>query len=106
MEIVRRDEDKQGVLLTFLGSCSRAEVGRVPPGRFKIRSGIPEAVHAQRTRPSRRMSAFLSNRRSGSGQAAICDLATTFLRQGLSTAIASTEARIFAPAATMKTLSQ
>lgn len=39
-------------------------------------------------------------------QAAICDLATTDLRHGLSTAIASTEAKMFAPAATMNTLSQ
>lgn len=34
------------------------------------------------------------------------DFATTILRQGLSTAIASKDARMLAPAAVMKTLSQ
>jgi hypothetical protein len=48
MEIVRRDKDKQAVLLTFLKFCSRAEVGEGASGAVQNTSGIPEAVHAKK----------------------------------------------------------
>ena len=104
MEIVGYDEDKQAVLLTFLKFVAAVKSEEVLPEAFRMRSGIPESVPANRNAPipeDERAGPL-----SGSGQAANCDLATTFLRHGLSTAIASTEARMFAPAATMNTLSQ
>ena len=106
MEIVRYDEDKQAVLLTFLKFVAAGKSEEVLPEASKMRSGIPESVPANRNAPIPEDERAEIGPLSGSGQAASCDLATTFLRHGLSTAIASTEARMFAPAATMNTLSQ
>ena len=69
-------------------------------------SGIPEAIQAKENAPIPEDERACFEQAILSDQAANCDLATTTLRQGLSTAIASSEARMLAPAAMMKTLSQ
>ncbi len=83
--------------------------GDQAPVRRSARADWPQ-VYGQRQRsrtkkrPSQGMSALVG-RPWRVGQDA-CAFATTTLRHGLSTKIASSEARILAPAAMMKTLSQ
>src|SRR3569833_592372 len=103
--MLRHDEDKQAVLLTFLGSKPKGRRSGSCGRRAKACSGIPGGAEAKEYAPIPEDERALLGNRSVWDQAAICDLATTVLRQGLSTAIASSEARMFAPAATMNTLS-
>jgi len=108
MEILLQNEKKQAVLLTF-STILHVSLRRGLPDegvRKTLRYAREASRQEKRAHPAGDERASFEPPILGLDQVAICDLATTTLRQGLSTAIASSEARMLAPAATMNTVSQ
>jgi hypothetical protein len=102
-------------MLTFLDTSPLTRVYHMPAadalakrgytrlGPYLFRTVRQSNIGAQKSAPTPKDERAF---RSCNGSQATCDLATTILRHGFRTTMASSDARMFAPAAIRNTLSQ